>query len=179
MPRAPWRRRVLPHMEHFHQASSTILEKEVTNMHYNPLTPVNNIFNKVKDLLKYVEIANCPYSHPQIILKSYNIINKTGKLCKSIKSWNHLPPITKIWIAFKNLFRKVHRELTKTGELTLEQASYGKANLVEDIASRLTAEFQHKSNIENSVPPEDPAPPTATGNAEILQQVFNHNQELV
>ena len=33
-------------------------EKEVTAMHYDPVTPAENIFNKVKDLLKYGDMAN-------------------------------------------------------------------------------------------------------------------------
>ena len=28
-------------------------EKEVTDMHYDPVTPVENIFNKIEDLLEY------------------------------------------------------------------------------------------------------------------------------
>ena len=48
-------------------------------MHYDLVTPVENIFNKVEDLLEYGNMANCPYYRPQEILKAYNIINKTGK----------------------------------------------------------------------------------------------------
>ena len=47
---------------------------------------------------------NFLYSHPQAISKAYNIIKKTGKLRESIKSWNGLPPIQNMWIAFKAHF---------------------------------------------------------------------------
>ena len=49
-------------------------------MHYDPVTPVGNIFNKVEDLLEYGDMSKCPYSNPQVISQVDNIINKTGKL---------------------------------------------------------------------------------------------------
>ena len=47
-------------------------------MHYDPVTPVDNIFNNIEDLLKYGDMENLPYSHPQEISKAYNILNKNG-----------------------------------------------------------------------------------------------------
>ena len=40
-------------------------EKEATKIHYDLVTPVDNIFNKVEDLLKYRDTEKYPYSHPQ------------------------------------------------------------------------------------------------------------------
>ena len=80
---------------------------------------------------------------------------------------------------FKRNFRQAHLELTKTGELTLKEAGYGQVNIVEDIASRLSAEFQHQEKMVNSDPPEDPAPPIATGTEEIIQQVMAQNKDLM
>ena len=54
-------------------------------MHYDPVTPVENFFNKIEEPLDYEDMANCPYSHPQAISKSYNILNKTGKFREFIK----------------------------------------------------------------------------------------------
>ena len=79
---------------------------EVNKMHYDPVTPAENLFNKPDDLLKYVDMENCPYYHLQYISKAYNIIRNTGKFHESIKSWNHLPQIHKTWIAFKTHFCK-------------------------------------------------------------------------
>ena len=53
-------------------------EKEVTYMHYDPVTPIGNIFDNIEDLLEYGDMSNCPYSHPQEISKACNILNKTG-----------------------------------------------------------------------------------------------------
>ena len=48
-------------------------------MHYEPVTSVDNIVNKIEDLLEYGDMKVCPYSHPHAISKAYNILNKTGK----------------------------------------------------------------------------------------------------
>ena len=83
-------------------------------MHYDPVNPVENIFNNIEDLLEYGDMVNCPYSHPQEISKAYNILNKTNKFLESIKYWNRLSQTRKTWIAFKTNFREAHIELTKT-----------------------------------------------------------------
>ena len=48
-------------------------------MHYDLVTPVKNVFNKVEDILKCGGMANYTYSHPQEISKAYNTTNNTGK----------------------------------------------------------------------------------------------------
>ena len=70
-------------------------------MHYDPVTPVENIFKNVEDLREYVDMVNFPYLRPQAVPKAYNIINKTVNFQESIKSQNRLSPIQKIWITFK------------------------------------------------------------------------------
>ena len=137
-------------------------------MYYDPVNPVDFIFNNIEDLLEYGDMANCPYSHPRAIFKAYNILNKTAKFQDSIKSWNPLPLIHKTWIAFKTHFIESHLELTETVELTPKEAGYGQENLVEDIMSRLSAKFQYQANMVNRAPPEDPAPPISVV-AELLQ----------
>ena len=106
-------------------------------MHYDPFTPSDNIFNKVKYLIEYCDMENCTYYHPQVISKDYNIIRKTGKFQEYIKTWDRLTLIQKTRIAFKTHFRKSHLELTETGELTLEQYGYGQDKPVEEIVSCL------------------------------------------
>ena len=133
------------------------------------MTPVDNIFNNIEDLLEYGDMENCHYSYPQSISKEYNIINKTEKFLESTKSWNCFPLIQKTWIAFKTPFCESHIEITKTGEFTLEEDGYGQENLFKDIGSRHSSEFQHQANMVNSAPPEYPAPPIATVTADIIK----------
>jgi uncharacterized phage-associated protein len=162
-------------------------EKEVTNMHYDPVSPVDNIFNKIEDLLEYGDLANCPFSQPQAIGKAYNLINRTGKFREAIKAWNHLPAVQKTWINFKTHFREAHLELTETGELTIEQAGYGQANMVNEIVERLSTQLycQGANMMHEEKNDDQPDTAPATDNANhattdnILQQVLTQNQELM
>ena len=158
-------------------------------MHYDPVTPVDNIFNKVEDLLEYGDLAK-PFSQPQAIAKAYNLINATGKFCEAVKAQTRLPAIQKTWINFTTQhFRDAHLELTETGQLTLEEAGYGQANLVEDIVSRLQAEMLHHANMMNEHQPPTDAPPAAvpppntvnhtTTTDTFLQQLITQNQEMM
>ena len=42
-------------------------KKEVTNMHYEPVTPVDNIYNKVEYLLEHGNMEKFPYYQPKAI----------------------------------------------------------------------------------------------------------------
>ena len=160
-----------------------VFQKEVTEMHYDPVTPVDNIFNKIEDLLEYGELAHCPFTQLQAIALAYNIINKTGKFRETVKSWNRLTLVQQNWIGFKQHFRDAHLELQETGELTLEGAGYGQAALVEDIVTRLAAEM---NLITSELPPAETTlevPPAATANHSttdtFLQQLITQNQEMM
>jgi hypothetical protein len=116
-------------------------EKEVTEFHYDPITPIDIVYNKVEDLIEYGELAHNPYSQLQTITKAYNSINATGTFKDGIKTWNRIiDPLQKTWINFKIHFRTTHAELSETGDLTLRQAGYHQANFVDEIVTRLQAE---------------------------------------
>jgi hypothetical protein len=113
----------------------------VTELHYDPVTPIDLVFNKVEDLVEYGELAHNPYSQLQTITKAYNILNATGTFKDGIKTWNRIiDPLQKTWINFKVHFRTTHKELSETGDLTLRQAGYHQANIFDEIVTRLQAE---------------------------------------
>ena len=82
-------------------------------MTYDPCTHVDNVFNKVEDMMEYGELAQLDYTELQAVAKAYNILLKTGKFGESICAWNRLPqdPIARNWINFKDHFRRAHLEL--------------------------------------------------------------------
>ena len=63
--------------------------------------------------------------------------------------------------------------------MALKQAGYGQTNLMEYIVRRLSAKFQHQANMVNIAPPKYPSPSISTVTAEILQQFFAQNQDLM
>ena len=138
---------------------------------------------KNEDWIKYGDLTYFLYYQPIVFAKTYNLINRTGKFHESIKSWNCLPSLKITWNNFKVHFCKAHLKITKAGELNLEEAGYGQANLVEKIVSRINAELNHQYNMCEHIPDEYTAPPHATvgntTNNTILQQVIAHNQDLM
>ena len=103
-------------------AQLSSFEKEVTEMTYDPTTPIDIVFQKIEDLMMYGDFAQCPFTAEQSILRAYNIDNSTGLYKDYIKTWSRCSRADKTWTNFKEHFRDAHLELQETGELTLEGA---------------------------------------------------------
>ena len=137
-------------------------DKEVTEMTYDPTTPIDLVFSKVDDLVMYGEFAQNPYTAEQAISKAYNIINNCGSLYNDyIKSWNRRMN-NRTWINFQNHFRDAYNELEQTGALKVDQMGFGQANFVEEVASRVSADILQRANIFHSAPIQAPEPPVLT-----------------
>ena len=168
-------------------AQLSAFEKEVIDLHYDPTTPIDIVFQKIEDLMMYGDFAQCPFTAEQAIQRAYNIVNATGLYKDYIKTWSRRPRADKTWPNFKDHFRTAHLELQETGELTLHEAGYGNANLVEDIVARLTNELNHRANIVHEEPPVVPAPEpaapvanaTVDSNNPLLAQILQQNAELL
>ena len=104
-------------------------------MHYDLVTPVDNVFNKVKEILENGDMVNFPYSHPHAISKAYNIINKTGKLRRIYQGMESPSSNPEDIDCIQDKFCEAHLELTETVKLTLEQADYRQDNIVEDLTA--------------------------------------------
>jgi hypothetical protein len=117
------------------------LEQETKSFTYDPITPIDVVFNAIEDLVEYGEMARCTHTMAQTINIAYCILNRTTKFRDSIKIWNRLPTLHKTLISFKLHFCEAHDELQETGELTMGDTGYHQANLIEAIANRV-AELQ-------------------------------------
>jgi hypothetical protein len=162
-------------------------EKDIIEMTYDTTPPIDIVFQKVEDLMMYCDFAQCPFTAEQSIQRAYNIINiinSTGLYKDYIKTWSRRPRADRTWENFKDHFRTAHLELQETGELTLNEAGYGTANLVNEIVSRIHSEFEHRANIINDhVAPDPPAAAevnaaTNTDNP-LLEQILTQNQALL
>ena len=159
-------------------------------MTYDPVNPIEQFFNRIEDLVDYGELACNTYTQIQAISKAYNILNKTGVFKDYIKTWKRRPAVEHIWINFKEHFRQGHDELQETDDLTLQNAGYGNANLVDEIVNHVTNDIQAHLNVIQGHPPSlppapaspEPAPEPAaqhvTTNA-IVNQLIQQNQEMM
>jgi hypothetical protein len=140
------------------------LEQETKSFTYDPITPIDVVFNAIEDLVEYGEMARCTYTMAQTINIAYSILNRTTKFRDSIKVWNRLPTLHKTWISFKLHFREAHEEMQETGELTMgDTGGYHQANLIEAIANRvaeLQTPYHHQESAPTPAPPAMPAPDT-------------------
>ncbi len=96
---------------------------------------------------------------------------------------------------FKNHFREAQNELQETNELTLQEAGYGTANLVDEIVQHtvheITNELAHRANLTTETPtpaPTTPAPAPSVPQANsavsqsretLIQQLLQQNQNLM
>ena len=159
---------------------------EITQMTYDPVNPIEQVFNRIEDLVDYGELAHNAYTQNQAIAKAYNILNKTGIFKEYIKTWKRRPAVEHTWITFKEHFSQAHDELQETEDLTLQNAGYGNANLVDEIVSRVTTDIQHHLNIIQGPPPQEETPePEPEQLAQhvttdtIVNQLIQQNQEMM
>ncbi len=114
---------------------------ETRNYPFNPTLPVDIVYNKIEDLLEFGGLAGNPYSNAQVISLGYNLFKKSGVFNEYIRSWNRHPAVEKTWPVFKTHFRDAQKELRETdGLLTLQDAGFHQANMVERIVVQLRTE---------------------------------------
>mmetsp|Transcript_6930 Transcript_6930/g.10558 ORF Transcript_6930/g.10558 Transcript_6930/m.10558 type:complete len:357 (-) Transcript_6930:60-1130(-) len=114
---------------------------KVTSFTFDPVQPVGTVYTLVENLTVLAEAGRAPYSPQQVTTFAYNVLLKTRKFSNDIKNWNRLPPLQKVWIAFKQHFQDAQEELRETGELRLDE-TFHYANLVRDIVSGLSNDLQ-------------------------------------
>ena len=65
-------------------------EDRVKQMIYDPMQPIDDVFNAVMDLVDYSDAAQAPYTQQQTINIAYIILSRPGKFGKWILEWNRL-----------------------------------------------------------------------------------------
>lgn len=116
----------------------------VTSLAYDPINPIDDVFDAVQDVADLAQVAGAPYTVQQIVNMAYVIVNNTRKFGKWITEWNRIPPAQRDWINFKEFFRTAHAELLETTDLTAQETPY-QANLVQEIVQGLKNEFRDMS----------------------------------
>ena len=100
------------------------LKHNTKSMQYDPQTPIDTVFNPVKYILGYGELAIYPYNNIHTTDISNRIINRTTKFQDKIKTWNQMSPFHQNWINFKTNFCTAHYKLEETSEQIMEDAGH-------------------------------------------------------
>ena len=164
-------------------------EAEVTNMTYDPTTPVDLVFSKIDDLLMYGEFANCPFTATQAITKGYHILNNCGNIYNDyLRSWNRITDNQKTWDRFKTHFRQAYNELEATNALNISDLGYGTANVMKEVVDRISEElFLRTNHTSDSFPVQadrihERASHTSDSvpdQADLIKDLLAQNQELI
>ena len=82
-------------------------------MQYDPQTPIDTVFDQVKDLLEYRELDIFPYNYIHTTNIAYTIINMTRKFQDEIKTWNRMNPFQKNGYILRPIFAHPTASLRK------------------------------------------------------------------
>ena len=76
------------------------------------MTPLDNVFNAVENLMDFAVAAGIPYINKQVVTFAYMILLKTGKFGSYIRDWNKKPFNNQTWMNFKSHFCNGLNELS-------------------------------------------------------------------
>lgn len=116
----------------------------VTALVYDPINPIDDVFDAVQEVIDMAQVAGAPYMVQHIVNMAYVIVNNTRQFSKWIAEWNRLPPGQSNWLNFKDFFRTAHTELLETTDLTAQDTPF-QANLIQEIVQGLKYEIRDMS----------------------------------
>ena len=116
----------------------------VSAMVYDPVQPIDDVFDAIQEIADLAQVAGVPFTNLQMVNMAYVIINNTRKFGKYIVEWNHLPPMQRTWMRFKDFFRTAYAELAETTDLTTQDTPF-QANFIQEIVQGLREEMRELS----------------------------------
>ena len=108
-------------------------EDRVKGMVFDPIQPIDDVFNAVMDLMDYSEAARAPYSQQQSMNIAYIILSRPGKFGKWILEWNRKPRNQQSWLSFKTHFRNAQKEYRELQDTTVAETEFNQAHMVREI----------------------------------------------
>ena len=108
-------------------------EDRVKGMVFDPIQPIDDVFNAVMDLMDYSEAARAPYSQQQSMNIAYIILSRPGKFGKWILEWNRTPRNQQSWLSFKTHFRNAQKEYRELQDTTVAETEFNQAHMVREI----------------------------------------------
>ena len=108
-------------------------DDQVREIHYDPTTPVHNVFSTVDNLVLIAYRSGAEYSNALKNNLTYVIINRTGLFQSVLQKWLQTPLGTRTWDQFKIHFRLAHNLMKVTTEGTIRDSRFHQANLVQQV----------------------------------------------
>ena len=122
------------------------LKTELEDHIYDPILPIDVLFNKVDFFSDLTEFVEKPLSDTDKVDIVYIILNRCGVFQNSLLKWNQLPSASQTYDEMKKFFRQEHLDLEKVNALTKQETSLNHAafmsqqeKLIEQMETRLKA----------------------------------------
>ena len=110
---------------------------------WDPNTPFEALIKQINDAVELADHAGAPYTPVQVVNTAYGLVEKTGVFEIDCRKWRDRAGGTtapKDWNAFKNFFRKAHKDWELYTKRTSARSHYGQAN----------AAFPHDNQVDNA-----------------------------
>ena len=109
----------------------------------------------------------------------YMIIHRTGSFGLAIHKWDCITTFQKTWVVFKHFYLTTHRELQKSLNLTVEDASMHHTNMVRNVVAGIQEVLkQEQSQTENRMVIAEPVDHVANVVQSTQQQLATQFQEI-
>ena len=115
---------------------------------YDPSTPVDAVFNKVRDFGDISQLAKNKKTDTQLIALAFTIFQKTGAFSDALADW--LDETNTTFANFKKHMRKQHRKLKKVGALELHNSTLNINNVLKEMEERqrvMESGFEEKMQV--------------------------------
>ena len=107
------------------------LKSEVEEYTYDPILPIDVLFNKIDFYSDLAEFAKKPLPDGDKVDIAYIILNRLGVFQTSLKEWNSRLDNMKTFDHFKSYFRAEHLALDKVNALEKQDSSLNQVEILE------------------------------------------------
>ena len=112
---------------------------------YDPASPVQTVFNKIKSFQDLCTLLQKPKTDGQLVTLGYLIFSKTRIFMDALKTWNEKSDGDKTFVKFKTHMRNEHLALRQVGALMMKDSELSQANMLQlltDNQNKLAQEMQ-------------------------------------
>ena len=106
-------------------------EDTLKAMVYDPTSPVQTVFNKIKSFQDLCTLLKKSKTDGQLVTLGYLIFSKTRLFMDALKDWNEKGDADKTYTKFKTHMRNEHLALRQVGALTMKDSELSQANMLQ------------------------------------------------
>ena len=99
---------------------------------HDPNMPFETLVDQIENAVDFAAAGKAHYYTIQIVNAACNLIFSTGTFTEYCREWRATPEASKTWNSFKVFFRKAHRDIMQTQDLSTAASAGFQANLASE-----------------------------------------------